>query len=64
MSCDADGVVKLWDLRLVCERATINCGPYPANKACFDHTGKFIYVASDDGTVKAYALNLLCTFNF
>jgi WD40 repeat protein len=36
VSADADGVVKLWDVRMVAEVLTINCSKYPANKATFD----------------------------
>jgi WD40 repeat protein len=36
VSADADGIVKLWDVRMVAEVLTINCSKYPANKAVFD----------------------------
>lgn len=36
VSADADGVVKLWDVRMVAEVLTIACSKYPANKATFD----------------------------
>lgn len=39
MSADADGVVKLWDVRMVAEVLTITCSKYPANKATFDASG-------------------------
>lgn len=38
-SCDADGVVKLWDVRMVAEILTIATSPYPANKASWDASG-------------------------
>lgn len=38
-SADADGTVKLWDVRMVAEILTINCSKYPANKATFDASG-------------------------
>ncbi len=31
-SCDADGIVKLWDVRRVTEKATLDCGDNPVNK--------------------------------
>ena len=31
-SCDADGIVKLWDVRRVAEKATLDCGDNPVNK--------------------------------
>ena len=53
-SCDADGVVKLWDVRMVAELLTVDCGPHPANKVVFDRAGETVAVASDDGTVKCF----------
>jgi hypothetical protein len=38
-STDADGAVKLWDVRMVAEILTIECSKYPANKAAFDASG-------------------------
>jgi WD40 repeat protein len=38
-SADADGVVKLWDVRMVAEVFTVKCSEYPANKATFDASG-------------------------
>jgi hypothetical protein len=34
-----DGVVKLWDVRMVAEITTIGSSKYPANKAAFDASG-------------------------
>ena len=51
-SVDADGVVKLWDVRMVTERLTINVGPHPANKAAFDPSGEVLAIASEDGSIK------------
>lgn len=36
VSADADGLVKLWDVRMVAEVLTINCSKYPANRAVVD----------------------------
>jgi hypothetical protein len=38
-STDADGAVKLWDVRMVAEILTVECSKYPANKAAFDASG-------------------------
>ena len=38
-SGDADGVIKLWDLRMVAEIMTLDAGKYPANKCAFDPSG-------------------------
>lgn len=34
-----DGIIKLWDVRMVAEITTVNSGKYPANKAAFDVSG-------------------------
>jgi hypothetical protein len=39
-STDADGMVKLWDTRMVAEILSINTGKHPANKAAFDRSGQ------------------------
>ena len=31
-SCDSDGIVKLWDVRAISERATLDCGDRAVNK--------------------------------
>ena len=38
-SSDADGVVKLWDVRMNAEILTITSSKYPANKCSFDASG-------------------------
>ena len=39
-STDADGVVKLWDVRMVTERVDVNIGPHGANHSTFDISGR------------------------
>ncbi len=51
-STDADGVVKLWDIRKVVEYATINVGPHSANRCSFDRSGLVMAIASNDSRVK------------
>lgn len=51
-SCDADGVVKLWDSRMVAEIGTIAAGQHPLNSICFDRSATRMVAASNDGTVK------------
>jgi WD40 repeat protein len=53
-STDADGVVKLWDVRKVAEYATINVGPHSANRCSFDRSGLVMAIASNDSRVKWY----------
>lgn len=55
-STDSDGIVKLWDVRMVAELMTINVGPHPANKSRFDRSGEILAIASDDGSVKCWNL--------
>merc|ERR1711934_1170090 len=54
MSSDADGVVKLWDVRMVHERMHIETGEHGINQAIFDPSGETIACASDDGTIRCY----------
>lgn len=54
-SVDADGVVKLWDVRKVAEFATINVGPHSANRCAFDPSGLVLAIASNDSHIKWYA---------
>ena len=51
-SCDAYGVVKMWDVRTVACMKTVDLGPHPANRLDFDPSGTVLGVASNDGTVK------------
>lgn len=51
-SCDADGVVKLWDARMVAEIGTMEAGQHPLNSVCFDRSATRMAAASNDGTVK------------
>lgn len=51
-SCDADGIVKMWDVRMVAERATVEAGAHPVNTVSFDRSGTVVAAASDDGTIK------------
>lgn len=56
LSCDADGVVKSWDVRLVGERACFRSGGGQAvNEARFDRSGLVAALASDDGTIKMFS---------
>lgn len=50
-SCDADGVVKLWDLRMTCEIESFETGS-AANKLTFDPSGTILGVAGNNGIIK------------
>ena len=51
-SCDADGIVKFWDIRNVSELDSLDFGPHPANKLSFDPSGTILAVGSNDGNTK------------
>ncbi len=48
-SCDAEGIVKLWDARNLHQAQTISIGPHSSNKVAFDPSGKCLAVASNGG---------------
>ena len=48
-SCDADGVVKFWDVRNVSEAASVSTGSKPANKVVFDPSSKSLAVITNEG---------------
>ena len=54
VSTDADGTMRLWDIRKVAEITAVPTSQYPANGAVFDTTGKIIAVACDDSVVRCY----------
>jgi WD40 repeat protein len=54
-STDADGGVRLWDVRMVQERLQINAGPHAANKVALDRSGTVLAVGSDDHSIKVYS---------
>jgi sperm-associated antigen 16 protein len=53
-SCDADGIVKFWDIRNVSELSSLEFGPEAANKIAFDPSGNILAVASNDKSTKLY----------
>merc|ERR1711976_540858 len=53
-SCDSDGIVKLWDVRVVSEYLQIDSGHHPANASTFDRSGKVLTIASGDASVKIF----------
>ncbi|XP_045153312.1 sperm-associated antigen 16 protein-like [Echinops telfairi] len=50
-SCDACGVVKLWDFRKLSAVVSIDIGPSPGNEVNFDSTGRVLAQASGNGVV-------------
>ena len=52
---DADGIVKLWDTRMVAEIATLSTEGVTANKCSFDRSGAILAVACDDKSIKMFS---------
>ena len=46
-SCDADGAIKLWDVRTVTEIGTIQVSQHPCNKVAFDRSATRVVCASE-----------------
>ncbi len=51
-SCDSDGIVKVWDIRMVQEVINIDTGDAIAHCCEFDKTGKQVAVGCSDGEIK------------
>ena len=43
-SCDACGVIKLWDFRKLLPMVSIDVGPSPGNEVTFDSSGRIFFV--------------------
>ena len=56
-SCDSDGVVKVWDIRMVQEVATVDTGDAIAHCCEFDKNGKIISVGCSDGEIKQVSVD-------
>lgn len=51
-SCDSDGIVKVWDIRMVQEILQMDTGDAICHSATFDKTGKTIVIGCSDGLMK------------
>ena len=51
-SVDADGIVKLWDIRQVQQVFTADIGDTSINCVTFDKTGKYVIIGCSNGEVK------------
>ena len=56
-SCDSDGMVRIWDVRMVKEIMNFDTGLASANNAIFDKRCTYAFVASEDSSVKVYNLH-------
>lgn len=57
-SCDSDGIVKVWDVRMVKEKETIDFSEYSANSIAFDPSSNILGCGLDNGEVKLYNTDL------
>jgi WD40 repeat protein len=53
-SCDSDGIVKVWDVRMVKGKNQYDAGPYSANAVSIDKSGAIIAVANDEGQIRLF----------
>lgn len=56
MSADCDGITKIWDFRMVKEEKSLDSGLTSANCAIFDKSQTYVYVASEDATIKVFSV--------
>ena len=54
VSGDADGINKIWDIRMVKEARQIDIGLCASNCAIFDKSNKYIIVGASDSTIKIF----------
>ncbi|SOS77039.1 conserved Plasmodium protein, unknown function [Plasmodium sp. gorilla clade G1] len=54
ISCDSGGVVKIWDIRTNKCFINIDAGPACANKCPMDKNNKYLFIASEDHTIKIF----------
>lgn len=51
-TCDSDGIVKIWDIRMVQELLTVDVGDTIAHCVAFDKKTKTLAVGCSDGEVR------------
>lgn len=51
-SCDSDGIVKVWDIRMVQELLQVDCGDAIAHTLAFDKGTKALAVGCSDSEIK------------
>ncbi len=51
-SCDSDGILKVWDIRMVQEVSHLDTGDAIAHVCEFDKSGKQVAVGCSDGEIK------------
>lgn len=53
-SCDSEGMLKIWDKRMMKCVSSIESGDYSLNCLDFEKNGKMIVAGSDDFSVKIF----------
>lgn len=51
-SCDSDGILKAWDIRMVQELMQVDCGDSIALSVAFDRNAKYIAVGCSDAEIR------------
>lgn len=51
-TCDSDGIVKMWDNRMVQELLTVDTGDFVCHSLCFDKSTQQIAVGCADHEIK------------
>ena len=51
-SCDSDGILKVWDIRMVQEMLQIDTGDAIALSVCFEKNSKHVAVGCSDAEIK------------
>lgn len=51
-TCDSDGIVKLWDIRMVQETFTLDTGDHICHSLAFDKATKSLAVGCSDNSIK------------
>jgi len=54
VSSDCDGITKIWDVRMVKQEMQFDSGLTSANCALFDKSCSYVYVASEDNSIKIF----------
>jgi len=55
-SCDSDGIVKVWDIRMVQEICQVDTGNSIALSVAFDKNAKTVWVGGSDAEIKVISL--------
>jgi len=56
-TCDSDGIVKVWDIRMVQELFTVDNGDKIAHSLCFDKGTKSLVVGCFDGEINIVSMD-------